>query len=328
MKTILILGDESDESIQMVGNHLYKRSADFIVFDTKKFPSEIGLSISMNGDKLIGDIILPDRAVSISDIGAVWNRRLYKPIIDSAISDQLVRSWTEEECYFVLESFLTMVNDCAWMNPIFPEEKVRYNKLIQMDIARKIGFEIPSSMVSNIPSVAKDFHSNNNATVIKPLKIGFAHNPDGRQHILYTTIVPRDLLYDNADKVRLCPVFFQEKIEKKMELRIIVVGQKVFACAIDSQSNETTATDWRKQIFLNEYLPHTRFNLPDQVSTQCVELAKRLGLLSGSIDMILTPDDRYVFLEINQNGQWGWIEILAGLPISEAIADLLIEKVI
>jgi glutathione synthase/RimK-type ligase-like ATP-grasp enzyme len=50
---------------------------------------------------------------------------------------------------------------------------------------------------------------------------------------------------------------------------------------------------------------------------------ERLGLCYGAIDMVLTPDGRYVFLEINPNGQYLWIEEAAGLPISDAICDLL-----
>lgn len=326
-KTILILADEADESVGMVARHLSRMSADFVIFDTKMFPSEIGLSIIMNGDQMDGKIFLKDKIISISDIGVVWNRRICKPVIDPSISNELIYDWTKEECYFALESFLSMIKDCKWMNPIFPEEKMRYNKLIQMKVASQVGLEVPKSIVSNISSTVKDFYDGNGATVLKPLKMGFAHNPDsGEQYILYTSQVPKDLFYKNINKIGICPVFFQEKIEKEVELRIVVVGEKVFACAIDSQSNETTAIDWRKQIFLNDYLPHNKFNLPDEISTRCVDLTRRLGLLSGSIDMILTPDGRYVFLEINQNGQWGWLEILTGLPISKAIANLLIEK--
>lgn len=51
---------------------------------------------------------------------------------------------------------------------------------------------------------------------------------------------------------------------------------------------------------------------------------EKLGLCYGAIDMVLTPDGRYVFLEINPNGQYLWIEFATGLPISDAICDLLI----
>jgi hypothetical protein len=42
--------------------------------------------------------------------------------------------------------------------------------------------------------------------------------------------------------------------------------------------------------------------------------------------MVLTPDDRYVFLEINPNGQYLWVEKMTGLPISEAICDVLMSS--
>jgi glutathione synthase/RimK-type ligase-like ATP-grasp enzyme len=52
----------------------------------------------------------------------------------------------------------------------------------------------------------------------------------------------------------------------------------------------------------------------------------KLGLNFGAVDMILTPDGRYVFLEINPNGQWGWVEDLTGMPISEEIIGLLTQS--
>ena len=50
---------------------------------------------------------------------------------------------------------------------------------------------------------------------------------------------------------------------------------------------------------------------------------KKCGVSFGAVDMIVTPNDRYVFLEINPSGQFGWIEKLTGLPISRTIAEVL-----
>jgi glutathione synthase/RimK-type ligase-like ATP-grasp enzyme len=71
---------------------------------------------------------------------------------------------------------------------------------------------------------------------------------------------------------------------------------------------------------------HKPHNLPDEISKKVINLVHRLGLNFGAIDIILTPDQRYVFLEVNPNGQWGWVEDLTGLPISDAIIDLLSGK--
>jgi hypothetical protein len=53
-------------------------------------------------------------------------------------------------------------------------------------------------------------------------------------------------------------------------------------------------------------------------------LMDRLGLVFGSIDMIVTPDGEHVFLEVNPNGQFDWVARRAGLPIYEALAALLL----
>jgi D-alanine-D-alanine ligase-like ATP-grasp enzyme len=49
------------------------------------------------------------------------------------------------------------------------------------------------------------------------------------------------------------------------------------------------------------------------------------GLNYGAVDMILTPDDRYVFLEINPAGEFFWLELKnPKFPVSAAIADVLL----
>jgi D-alanine-D-alanine ligase-like ATP-grasp enzyme len=49
-----------------------------------------------------------------------------------------------------------------------------------------------------------------------------------------------------------------------------------------------------------------------------------MGLRYGCIDMIVTPAGEHVFLEVNPNGQWYFVQLKTGLKIAEAIADLLV----
>jgi glutathione synthase/RimK-type ligase-like ATP-grasp enzyme len=125
------------------------------------------------------------------------------------------------------------------------------------------------------------------------------------------------------EQVPICPVIFQEYIEKKLELRITVIGDKVFPCAIYSQdsSNVANKTDWRHDPYASR---HEAYPLPKEIEEKCVKLIQNLGLKYGAIDMIVTPDDEYIFLETNANGAWLWIQDLTGMPIAEAFADLLI----
>jgi hypothetical protein len=47
------------------------------------------------------------------------------------------------------------------------------------------------------------------------------------------------------------------------------------------------------------------------------------GINFASPDMILTPEGEFVFLELNPNGQWLWLEAELGLPLISSMADLL-----
>jgi len=124
--------------------------------------------------------------------------------------------------------------------------------------------------------------------------------------------------------VRYAPALFQERIPKKVELRVTVVGRKVFAAEIRSQEISRLHIDWRMAREYGQDRYYGVYKLPQAIAERCVRLVRALGLCFGAIDLIVTPDDQYVFLEVNPNGQWAFIESWTGLPIGAAIADLLI----
>src|SRR5207249_3343457 len=113
---------------------------------------------------------------------------------------------------------------------------------------------------------------------------------------------------ENLEKYSLTPSIFQEYIEKEYELRITVVGEKVFAAKVDSQKQDETKIDWRKHKTLFQ-----QYSLPKEISDKCVELTQKLNLSFGAIDIIRNKEGQYTFLEINPNGQWAWLDIEVGL---------------
>jgi glutathione synthase/RimK-type ligase-like ATP-grasp enzyme len=113
----------------------------------------------------------------------------------------------------------------------------------------------------------------------------------------------------------------QSEILKQYDVRVTVVGERVFATAIWSQDNEETITDWRKGS--RPDLRHEKIVLDQRVERQCVKLVQRLGLRYGAIDLVCDQSGKLWFLEINPNGQWAWIENLTGYPIAAAIVDEL-----
>ena len=70
----------------------------------------------------------------------------------------------------------------------------------------------------------------------------------------------------------------------------------------------------------------TKATLPADVKRRVFQLLERLGLVSGALDFIVTPDGRHVFLEVNPAGEWGWLERDLGYDISGAFARALTRR--
>jgi glutathione synthase/RimK-type ligase-like ATP-grasp enzyme len=126
------------------------------------------------------------------------------------------------------------------------------------------------------------------------------------------------------DSLPECPLTIQNYIEKAYELRVTVVGDRDFACKIDSQvAGGNTSVDWRR--YNLPKTPHSQYTLPSNVREQLISFHAYFGLAASSFDLVRSRDGDYVFLESNPYGQWLWIEDLTGLQITEAITDLLLQ---
>jgi len=141
-----------------------------------------------------------------------------------------------------------------------------------------------------------------------------------RERVLFTTRVSVDEETD-ADSIKACPMILQREIRKKFDVRVTVVGEQVFAATIDSQTDPATEVDWRRMSKAG--LGHAVYQLPKAMADRCIALTRKLGLRFGAIDFVLDQDGQLWFLEINPNGQWGWIETRTGHPIAAAIVSEL-----
>lgn len=190
------------------------------------------------------------------------------------------------------------------------------NKLLQLKKAAEIGFCIPDTLVSVNSVSIRDFYYKHSKIIIKPLFNGkYVHNKDNS--LIYTSVVLEKDLEDLDQSIKLHNIY-QEYINKDVEIRVTVVNNNVFAAYVDSQNSKNTEIDWRK-----EKMPFSLFNLPDDVSKKCIQLVNDFNLSFGAIDLIKDTNGEYVFLEINPNGQWAWIEMDTGLMISDAIIKYL-----
>jgi hypothetical protein len=318
---ILILTDESDPHADHLEQRLTERGAKFLRFDPGHFPAKARIAISYGAaGHQRSKLISGDRAVDLASVGGVWYRRPTPTQPHDEIVDATAREYITEECSTVLRDLWSLL-DCFWLPAPLPAIRKAELKGLQLKVAAQLGFELPPTLITNQPEELLAFYQAHCGNIISKLSSSSLYKFTGKTFNRYTQPVSkRDVAH--ADGVRLCPMIFQAYVPKRVELRITVVGEQVFAAEIHSQHSNHTRHDWRRyDRYQTPYFSHA---LPAPVARLCVQLVRRLGLCYGAIDMVLTPDGRYVFLEINPNGQFLWIEQMTGLPISGAICDLLI----
>lgn len=256
---------------------------------------------------------------TVTKFDSVWFRRVTLPVLDLKISK------TEYSYYYSeLESFLSnlwiMIDAGKWLS--IPDAVYKAeNKLFQLQVAKHLGFNIPKTLVSyNYTEIISFFEDCKENIIIKPLNYGRIEESQDKCGHIFTNKVTKENLGLLRESAPL-PSIYQENIVKKIEIRVTVVDTKVFAAYVDSQSQLNTSIDWRR-----EKLNFKPFELPKDIIEKCVSLVRKLNLNFGAIDLIQKPNGEFVFLEINPNGQWVWIETDTGLKISDAIIDFFTSK--
>jgi len=317
---ILILSSASDGHAAHVAELLQKRGAAFVCFNPARFPRHAELSLSFTPSGRPTAVLHVDgEAIDLASVQTAWYRRPEKPIAHDEVRDATARAYVEQECHLVLQDLWSAL-DCRWLPG--PPSVVRHaeGKLLQLKVAAALGFELPPTVVTNRSADVLALHRQCNGQIVSK-QAGKAFSGAVGDHLIrYTELVStRDLAHAGA--IAYCPMTFQAYVPKRVELRITVVGRQVFAAEIHSQITNHTRHDWRR--YDHDRTPYHPHQLPRDLERRCVQLVESLGLRYGAIDMVLTPDGRYVFLEINPNGQYLWIEGATGLPISDAICDLL-----
>lgn len=277
---------------------------------------------------LNGDIRIRtrDTQFGIDEISSVFLRRA--PNLDSFLRE-VPAEYSEYSEYFANQEF-TLFSDCLavldasvpFVNPLASSS--RGGKGVQAKLALEVGLLTPDTYIGSDPKKAllfcNEIFEQGRLVCTKPV-VNTKVKIEGEDKTRFTTMLERNSL-EHIGSLEHCPIIFQGYVEKAYEIRATVIGEKILAAKIDSQSaGGGTAIDWRR--YNLPKTPHSTYEFPPEIANKIVALQKRLGLIYSSFDFIRTPDGEYVFLETNSFGQWLWIEDLTGLPISSEIATYL-----
>ena len=185
-------------------------------------------------------------------------------------------------------------------------------------LAQRVGLSIPRTLVSNDPDRVAGFLEACGGRAIQKMldsSAGRVPQPGGPDYL--PTLRITEAARASLDRVAVCPMVFQEEVEKDVELRVTVVGDRLFTGAVDPEGE----VDWRQHPHLvGGFVP---WELDEQVGRAIGRLMDRLGLQTGTVDLIVRPNGEHVFLEVNTISFFDFLEASTGLPIADAVAGLL-----
>jgi hypothetical protein len=343
-RMILIIAPGDDVHVLYVTRFLEQMGESYLRFDPQDFPGSTAVSVELDRSGAVrGSLFHAGGELPLDRIRAVWNRARVRPKAPPAVNPDQVW-WVEESCTRFLSELYECI-DCLWLperpssdrepfrvynpadksrgaNPTRLRHPSAYNKLHQLRLAGQLGFILPRTLMSNEPGEVLGFFEACEGQVISKRAAHLVTFRGGEKTTPFTVQMRRRDLA-NVGAVRFAPAVFQENVPKDVELRVTVVGDEVFPAEIRSQESVRWQVDWRHTRDFGGASFYSVAQLPPQVSRRCVDLVRELGLSFGAIDLIRRPDGEYVFLEVNPNGQWAWVEDYTGLPIGQAIARLL-----
>jgi glutathione synthase/RimK-type ligase-like ATP-grasp enzyme len=230
---------------------------------------------------------------------------------------------------------VTQYNNSVWS--LFPEDlwlsaprRIHWaeRKLVQLQVAHRLGFTVPSTLITNDWAQVSKFHAEASragvGTAAGDIVVKMFRGVIGDQNkvkAMYTTVLDAGRIADLSGRTVAFPGMFQPFVDKAREWRVTVVGGEVFAGAIHAR--EDARNDWR-QLQSTAAVAFRAEPFDEAIADLCRAYLREFGLGIGSFDFVETTDGQIVFLECNPSGQFGFLEELLDLPISRSVADQLI----
>jgi glutathione synthase/RimK-type ligase-like ATP-grasp enzyme len=306
-------------------------SADFVIQQLRAKGNDTVLRINTEDLPVKeSSVRLPDFSYSVSskegksnlvnDLKSVWFRRPGRPFDfqqkENTVSTQ-VKDYARNQWRSFIEG-LTNIENVLWINNP-SKNQIAENKIRQLKIASELGMKIPKTCITSSKSEAIDFYKSCDGNIIaKALDSPLIEYPES-DYFIFTQAVDSLIDYPESE-FALSPTIFQERISPKIDYRVTVIGDHCFAARIEYRVNNNLSNiDWRVE---KKNVGFVRSDLPQDIIDKCIQLVKLHGLVFGAIDLVKSNDNFY-FLEINPNGEWGWLQ-KQNLPIAETIADYLL----
>jgi hypothetical protein len=301
---ILLWGLDSDAPLRLVREALDRRDAQPFFLDQRKLLStEAELRVA---EHVTGKVVVDGEALDLAEITAAYVRphdwTASPELADRAPGDpdwdhglrlhELLGTWTDVAPARILNR--PSANSSNGSKPY------------QLQLIERVGLSTPETLVTSDPDEVLKFRERHGELIYKSVS--------GVRSIVARLTDER---LTDLDDIAWCPTQFQRYLPGR-DVRVHVVGERTLACEI-----LTTAVDYRYAGA--DQRPVIRAcSLPPAVADRCVKLAQLLGLELAGVDLRESDGEWFCF-EINPSPAFSYYEGKSGLPIADAVAELLLE---
>jgi len=283
--------------------------------------SKGGVSVRLNIDGV---------DIDPSDIKVVWFRR-WAYAADTSVpqlfAEQSYR--TDSNVFFacqhifkelqaVTKFLFTTLSSSKWLGE---PKSAAPNKLQVLKMAAEVGLDVPDTLVTADVNALQRFIEKHGAVITKPIGDMLLCSFGDRQYATYTSVID-DKFASEHDQNASFPSLYQEKLDKKYEIRTFYLDGECYSMAMFTQQKAATQGDFRKYCY-EDPVREVPYQLPASIEEAIRRLMTDLCLDTGSIDIVRTTDGRYVFLEVNPVGQFGMVSVPCNYNLELKVAKYL-----
>ncbi|MDQ1050734.1 ATP-grasp ribosomal peptide maturase [Streptomyces sp. V4I2] len=307
--TVLILTSEEDVTADMVVVHLNATGVPVVRLDPADLTGRVALSGEFVHGAFRGHLSSGGRLVSIDGLRSIWVRRPGVPAARAAAPS----AWLTEEAS---QALYGMLRGCGarWMNHPDAARRARH-KPWQLRLAQRCGLPVPATLITTFPQAAREFADRYPDLVVKP--VSGAHPQDPPRAVPTSRVAPDT----DFSAVAFGPTLLQRRVAKRADIRLTVVGERMLAARkAVAEDADPDAVDVR---FAQSTAPWRPVEVPPRVAAAVRAYLSDAELAYGAFDFAEDADGMWWFLECNQSGQFGFVEVDTGQPIALSVAEWL-----
>jgi ATP-GRASP peptide maturase of grasp-with-spasm system len=319
---ILILSQDAyEQGTDPVISWLLYYKADFLKISVGDF-LKTKINYCVDIDKQ--DIVLNN--ISFRDkIKTIWHRRFMNELNTNLVYDSIhapnLRAEMRKEIEVFTEYLSIVLKEKKWLTSF---NNISINKLEALNIAQECGLITPISRVLNNKKEALKFNNEvSDGLISKTISGSRGHYIKGEDtYVMLTTDMNKEKLDDLPDY--FMPTLFQAKVKADFEIRVFYLDKQFFPTAVLTPKNNRSVD--RKMSNDTNSTHFVPYQLPKEIMAKLDDFMEKIGLNTGSIDLMKCADNSFVFLEVNPVGQYLAESERCNFKIEKSIAQWLIKQ--